>query len=228
MKLFNLTYKDEQFVSCLSPTYLPDKNFSFIEIVYSKNKIDEIKGTYIFENEKKECIFSDLNIEFLLIKLKDFIEREDVDLEKINLKFIENDVKDRILKIFIVLLSSYLIYFEFLDIPFQISVDLLNDKNIKNFLTFSGKNSIEKNWLNQISNLDRWFSSIFENNNEKDEKDEKDEKNKIDVEKEKEIEKATEKGIQKINDEVSLILKEAKEFKKRLLKDMQDIIKNKK
>jgi len=45
MKLFNLTYKDKQFISCLSPTYLPDK-------------INKIKG---FLKMKRRMYFYKLN-----------------------------------------------------------------------------------------------------------------------------------------------------------------------
>ncbi len=211
--MYNLTIEGKSYVSCFPPEHLPEENFSFVEIEFSEKL--EIKGKYNFNGKTKESILSNIDIEFLLTKLNFFLQRKDIDLTKIRLNFVENEVKDEVNKIFIILLSSYLIYFDFLELPFYISLDLLKNKMLRYFTNFSPRNIIEESWLEQVSNLHRWFSLIFEddiNNNNK----------QIDI---KQIEKEVNKGIIKINKEVDILVKEVKQFKKRMLSDMKKLIK---
>jgi hypothetical protein len=206
MKLFNLTFEGKQYVSSSEPNFLPDKNFSFIEITYSKDKINEILGIYNFEGEEKECILSDLEIGFFLAKLDFFEERRDVNLDKINLNFIENKVESKVFKIFIISLASYLIYFDFLNFPFEMSLDLLDNKKLRYFTSFSPNNYIEESWLKQVSTFHRNFSLILKKDTEKEDIQNK-------------VENEVKKGIEKINKEVDILIKEVKEFKKRMISD---------
>ena len=201
--LYNLTIEDDNYVSCKSPNTLPEENYCFVEInldINSKN-IKSVKATYNFEIEK-ECILSDLDISEYMNKLDDFLKREDIDKDKIQLNFIENieDEDIRIKKIFVILLSSYLIYFNFLEFPFTISLELLNNDMFKYFTNFNPTNSLEKSFIKQVSLLHRYFSNIFENeNNDKD----------------------LEETIKELIDsEIKEIAKDIKEFKKRLLADV--------
>ena len=98
MKLFNLTYEKQQFVSSVAPTFLPEDNFSFIEIEYENDMITSIKGIYIEKGERKECILSDIDISSYKIPKK--IE---FDLEFIK----DEETKDKIKKIFILSLSKH-------------------------------------------------------------------------------------------------------------------------
>jgi len=213
--LYNLTIEDDNYVSCKAPNTLPEENYCFVEInldINSKN-IKSVKATYNFEIEK-ECILSDLDISEYMNKLDDFLKREDIDKDKIQLNFIENieDEDIRIKKIFVILLSSYLIYFNFLEFPFTISLELLNNDMFKYFTNFNPTNSLEKSFIKQVSLLHRYFSTIFENeNNDKD----------------------LEETIKELIDsEIKEIAKDIKEFKKRLLADVnknkKDVNKNKK
>jgi len=101
------------------------------------------------------------------------LKREDVDKDKIHLNFVESveDEEERILKIFVILISSYLIYFNFMQFPYVISLDLLNNERFQYFTAFSSTNSLEEIFIHQVALCHRFFSEIFKDEN-KDEKDE--------------------------------------------------------
>jgi hypothetical protein len=164
MKLYNLTYEDKYYVSSIEPTTLPLDNYCFVEIDYLNESIKGIKGSYFLNGEIKECVLSDLIITPYIEKLKTFLNREDIDKDKIHLNFVENlsDENERILKIFIILISSYLIYFNFLQFPYIISLDLLNNSKFKHFTSFSYTNNLQKCFVEQVSYLHRYFSDIFD------------------------------------------------------------------
>ena len=179
MKLYNLIYEDKYFVSCITPSKLPDKNFCYVEIVFDekKNNIASVTGILQEDGEdenggqnKKESVLSDLNISPYIIKLKDFLNREDVDKDKIHLNFVENveNEEERILKIFVILVSSYLIYFNFMQFPYVISLDLLNNEKFQYFTAFSSTNQMEEIFINLVALLHRFFSDIFKEKEEKD------------------------------------------------------------
>lgn len=193
MKLFNLTYQDDYYASCIRPTTLPDEDYTFVEIIYSKNIIHSIKGFYKYDIEK-ECILSNLDISIYMEKLEIFLKT--IDKDKIYINFVENinDNDERIRKIFITLLSSYLIYFNFLEFPYEISLEILSNKMFSYFTSFSPMNPLENSFMKQVSTFHRYFSKIFEN----------------DVEDE---------GIKKINNEVDKLVSEIKEYKRKFFKD---------
>ena len=194
MKLFNLTYQDNYYASCLKPTTLPEENYTFIEINYSKSIIHSIKGYYKYDIEK-ECILSNLDISSYMEKIDSFLKT--IDKDKIYINFVENvsDDDERIRKIFIILLSSYLIYFNFLDFPYEISLDLLTNKMFIYFTSFTPINPLEISFKKQVSTFHRYFSKIFENEDQIDE------------------------GIKKINDEVDKLVSEINEYKRKFIKD---------
>jgi hypothetical protein len=169
-KLYNLTHEDKYYVSSIEPTNLPEDNYCFVEIEYvDENKIIAIKGNYKRGEIVKECILSDLMITKYIEKLNIFLKREDIDRDKIHLDFVENisEETERITKIFILLISSYLIYFNFLDFPYTISLELLNNTKFKWFTSFSPTNDIEKSFMEQVSKLHRYFSPIFDDTDDK-------------------------------------------------------------
>lgn len=169
-KLYNLTHGNKYYVSSIEPTNLPEDNYCFVEIEYiDENKIISIKGNYRRGEIVKECILSDLNITKYIQKLEIFLKREDIDRDKIHLDFVENisDDVERITKIFILLTASYLIYFNFLDFPYNVSLDLLFNTKIKWFTSFSPTNDMEKSFMEQVSKLHRYFSPIFDDTDDK-------------------------------------------------------------
>ena len=205
--LYNLTYDGDNYVSSKPPTSLPEQDYSFIEINYSDKHIKSVKGSMNLEIEK-ECILSDLDISEYMNKLDLLLKREDIDKDKIQLNFVENleDEDIRIKKIFLILLSSYLIYFNFLEFPFSISLELLDNRMFKYFTDFAPTNALEKSFVKQVSLLHRYFSTIFED--KKENTDNFQDINKLIKE--------------KIDDEVKELSKDIKEFKKRLLADLKN------
>ena len=169
MKLYNLTYKDDHFVSQLIPNSLPDNFYCYVEIFYDpvKKNINSVKGILAIkekeDEQEQECVISDLDVKNYIEKLETFCKRTDIDLDKIHLPFVENieNNDDRVLKIFIILLSSYLIYFNFLKFPYQISKNLINNDALKRFTEFSYTNTLEKSFISQVSLFHRYFSEIF-------------------------------------------------------------------
>ena len=180
MKLYNLIYEDKYFVSCVAPSKLPDKNFCYIEIEYREGNITSVTGVLQQdENEeesggnRKESVLSDLDVSTYVVRLKEFLKREDVDKDKIHLNFVENveNEEERILKIFIILISSYLIYFNFMQFPYVISLDLLNNERFQYFTAFSSTNQLEEIFISHVSLLHRFFGAVFETTKEKNEED---------------------------------------------------------
>lgn len=192
MRLYNLTYQNEYLASSVKPLFLPENNYILVEIIYSENIIYTIKGSYNFETEK-ECILTDLDISPYIKKLKE-IQNKD----KIYIKFKENisDENERINKIFITLLSSYLVYFNFLDFPYEINLELLTNDMFIYFTSFSPMNPLEESLMKQVSLFHRFFSNVFI----------KDESVVI--------------GLDKINHEVDKLVEELKEYKRKFLKDI--------
>lgn len=192
MRLYNLTYQNEYLASSVKPLFLPENNYILVEIIYSENIIYTIKGSYNFETEK-ECILTDLDISPYIKKLKE-IQNKD----KIYIKFKENisDENERINKIFITLLSSYLVYFNFLDFPYEINLGLLTNDMFIYFTSFSPMNPLEESLMKQVSLFHRFFSNVFI----------KDESVVI--------------GLDKINHEVDKLVEELKEYKRKFLKDI--------
>ena len=183
MKLYNLIYEDKYFVSCIAPSKLPDKNFCYVEIVFDEKRNNIMSVTGILQEEdgedengaqnKKESVLSDLDISPYITKLKEFLKREDVDKDKIHLNFVETieNEEERILKIFVILVSSYLIYFNFMQFPYVISLDLLNNEKFQYFTAFSSTNQMEEIFINLVALLHRFFSDIFKEKQEKNEED---------------------------------------------------------
>jgi len=192
MRLYNLTYQNEYLASSVKPLFLPENNYILVEIIYSENIIYTIKGSYNFETEK-ECILTDLDISPYIKKLKE-IQNKD----KIYIKFKENisDENERINKIFITLLSSYLVYFNFLDFHYEINLGLLTNDMFIYFTSFSPMNPLEESLMKQVSLFHRFFSNVFI----------KDESVVI--------------GLDKINHEVDKLVEELKEYKRKFLKDI--------
>lgn len=169
MKLYSLTYEDENKVSCMMPSGLPEDNYCYVEIEYNGEKriVKGIKGVYVLKGEKKECVLSDLDIGVYVDKLNEMLKREDVDKDKMHLNFVEEmnevgDENERILKVFVLLVSSYLIYFNFLQFPYVVSLDLLDNERLKYFMEIRYMNDLEKSFVEQVSLLHRYFSEIFD------------------------------------------------------------------
>lgn len=211
MELYNLTYNDQQFISTLPPDRLPEDNYSMIEIEYDKTA--KVKGTY----KGEEIILENLDIASYVNKLKDF---------KSDLEFIGDDnanKEDKNVKIFILSLCSYLIYFDFMEN--KSSIDLLDNEAFKHFLSLSPSNDVEKSWQKQISVFYNTFSYIFPSKWKSDifKKDLeiyiKDYVKGYINRKLIQIDKATDDAIERINQEADEISNEMKTFRKKLLKN---------
>jgi len=192
MRLYNLTYENKYLVSCVKPVSLPEENYTLVEVIYSEDVIHKIKGTYKCGVEK-ECILTNLSISKYLEKLK---EIENKDKIFINLRETDLNESERIKQIFIILLSSYLVYFNFLEFPYYIDLHLLTNEKLKYFTSFSAMNNLEDSFLEQVCIFHRFFSQIFR-------------------------EDVVETGIQEINNEVDKLVEEVKEYKRKFLKDIQ-------
>ena len=211
MRLYNLTYQNEYLASSVKPLFLPENNYILVEIIYSENIIYTIKGSYNFETEK-ECILTDLDISPYIKKLKE-IQNKD----KIYINFKENisDENERINKIFITLLSSYLVYFNFLDFPYEINLDLLTNDMFIYFTSFSPMNPLEESLMKQVSLFHRFFSNVFIKE-EILKEDESVDKSIVD----ESVDKSILIGLDKINYEVDKLVQELKEYKRKFLKDI--------
>jgi hypothetical protein len=202
IKLYNLIYEDKYFVSCIAPSKLPEKNFCYIEIIFDEKKgnIESVtgilqegqrqeerkergeggergEGEEEGEEARKESILSDLDVSPYIKKLREFLRREDVDKDKIHLNFVETveNEEERILKVMVILLSSYLIYFNFMQLPYVVSLELLNNEKFQYFTAFSSTNPIEEIFILHVSTLHRFFSDVFK----EEKKDEKEDENLI-------------------------------------------------
>ncbi len=163
MKLYNLTYQDKYYSSGIEPKSLPEDNFCYVDVEYKDGNIRSVQGTYVKDEVRKESVLSDLNVEIYIEKLKEFLKRDDLDKDKIHLNFVENveNEDERILKIFLILISSYLIYFNFLEFPYTVSLSLLSNEKFKYFTSFSPTSKLEVSFIDQVSLLHRYFSDIF-------------------------------------------------------------------
>ncbi len=170
MKLYNLTYQDKYYSSGIEPKSLPEDNFCYVDVEYKDGNIRSVQGTYVRDEVRKESVLSDLNVAVYVGKLKEFLKREDLDKDKIHLNFVENvdNEDERILKIFLILISSYLIYFNFLEFPYTISLSLLSNEKFKYFTSFSPTSKLEVSFVEQVSLLHRYFSDIFSDTGEQD------------------------------------------------------------
>lgn len=217
LKLYNLIYEDKYFVSCIAPSKLPEENFCYIEIIFDEKPSNIVSVTGILQEgtngeeeeedeiNRKESVLSDLDVSIYVKKLKEFLKREDVDKDKIHLNFVENveNEDERILKIFIILLSSYLIYFNFMQFPYVISLDLLNNERFQYFTSFSSVNIIEEIFISHVSLLHKFFGAIFEDKKQETEKENKEKKEN-----------------KENNTNPENLIEEIKEYKRRLFMDI--------
>lgn len=166
--LFNLTYEGKQYVSTISPSRLPTDNYSFVEIVYDDKMVIHVRGTYVFEGKKEEIILSDLDFFSYLKKLKSLKEdtedtknQEDNEIEFMGVEQPEN--KEEL--IFILSVCSYLVYFHFLNLPYDLSLDLLDNNAIKLFISnLDSKNSlniVSEAWNTQVITFGKRYFYLF-------------------------------------------------------------------
>ena len=125
MNLYNLTHSGDQYISELSPSVLPNSEYSLVEINYDDNIIGEVKTSYFNNNYLSEITLQNLDINNILIgegetyidKLNIFIstlsyEDKKSICETVNFIILPNHEEDsidiKIQKIFILGLSSTL------------------------------------------------------------------------------------------------------------------------
>lgn len=176
ISIFNIIHKDEYIFSVTDPNFLPDKDYSLIEIIIplrnnegDEEKIDFnkiiVKGLHYMENsvEKYKESILDLDLSYLETSLQTYLNREDIDKDKIFLNFMEDIKRDDIYYkiIFICLVASYLTFFNFMDLPFYVNTELLCKEMISYFIDIPKLTSEEKSMTIQSSLLYRYFSPIF-------------------------------------------------------------------
>ena len=183
-QLFNLTFQYKQFVSTLPPTFLPDNDFSFVEITYNERTITSVKAIYNFSdaisnNISKECVLSDIDISKYLNNIKP--------LKNINLEFegVKTDIENPTQKMFILSLCSYLVYTYFIEMPYETSLDLLDSEMFHIFTSHKPKNAVEKSWISQSSTFYNNFSYLFSNRDVKKDREEKEKESEESEESEK-------------------------------------------
>lgn len=187
MKLFNLTHNGKQYVSELAPSVLPSSNYSFIDITYSDSEISSIVGTYLTDQKfeiKLENIKLEYNLNIFIEQLSDKEQRSI--LSTVNFITLPNTPKEeyniRIKKIFILGLSSTLIYLYYLSLgrkeilspieftfPFPININLVDNK-VFNYINYIGSLSVVLNnfsigrfWMEQIISFFKNFSKLLPN-----------------------------------------------------------------
>tara|TARA_R110001599_G_scaffold96905_3_gene250214 strand:- start:938 stop:1666 length:729 start_codon:yes stop_codon:yes gene_type:complete len=230
---YNLTHENEYYASCLEPSSLPETNYTFVEITYhlEKEKILSVKGIRNIEGLEKECILSGIDLSIYMEKLNIFLT-QDIDRDKIHLNFVETDTENRIQKIFIILLASYLIYFNFLEFPFNISTDLLSNKMLKYFTEFTPLKTNETSYMEQVSLFHRYFSTLFENTETETNADlnmVNDTKTNIDLNMVNNKIEEMKKDLEAVmNSRIDKIALEIKEYKRKLLADVNNKISSKK
>lgn len=161
--LFNLTYEGKQYVSTIAPSRLPTDNYSFVEIVYDDKMVIHVRGSYVFDGKKEEIILSDLDFFFYLKKLnstEDTKDREDNEIEFMGVEQPEN--KEEL--IFILSVCSYLVYFHFSNLPYDLSLDLLDNNAIKLFTLNDSKNNlniVSEAWNTQVITFGKRYFYLF-------------------------------------------------------------------
>ena len=151
--LYNLTYDSQQYVSTIAPNNLPEDEYSFIEITYDEEFIRSVRAVYSFNDKKDEVILSDLDIFHYFNKIK----KVNVDVEFMGV----SEVEDKEIKFFILSLCSYLSYFSFMNLPYELSLDLLDNKAFSCFIKLDYTNELEKSWVIQVQDFQKSYSYLF-------------------------------------------------------------------
>ena len=242
-RLYNLTYEGKQYVSTIEPIKLPEDNYSFVEISYDEKLIISVKAVYVIDGKKEDIILSDLDF---LHYLKDIDNKTD-DTVFIG---VEEQPKNKNELFFIISVCSYLVYFHFMKFDYELSLDLLDTNAIEYFVSEKFTDVVQEAWKIQVSEFYKRYRYLFPSlykikgliedtktykkkekgklnkNNDHGNKNHKDIIKKYTKKKLAEIdvviEKATELAIQRINKEVEELIKEVKEFKKKMLTDISN------
>ena len=229
-KLFNLTHNGHQYISTLSPSTLPEKDFSFVEISYINDIVTSVSGSFDIDGESDQIVLSDLDLSQYLKKL------EELDLNHLKIHFIgkkedeENEEhKDDINKKFFILsLCSYLIYFYFMKFPEELSLDLLDNSMFSYLTSFSPINELEREWIKQVAIFHRTFSKLFKNISSNSNQSKTSSKVEITEDQKKyianfinyELKYAVKKAVDRINSEADQISEEIREYKKKSMRDV--------
>ncbi len=271
MKLYNLTYEKDYYISRKKIQTFPETNFCLVECEYNLSKsstksstskissdnnkdksailnIYKISGflkisktvesntesnpdtesTNNTDNEIRECILGPLDLTFLYSNFLKFMSDTNVNKEKIDLQIIDDDSATnydidnensdrRLLDIFIVLTSSYLVYMNFSDLPYNVSINVLTSDYIKEYILTLTDNSLEQNFQHQVNVLYKYFNRIFNSIS-------KNSINNLNYNEtlKKEISDYLEEKFSEWNDTQDKIIDEIREYKRKLLLDLNN------
>lgn len=214
-KVHNLTCEGEYFVSSMEMKTLPEEDFCLVEIEYDGWKIFKIAGLLKKGEEKRECVLENIDLSSFQEKYEHFFHSSMADTSKIYLNFVEDvdNNYETTIKIFVILVSCYLVYVQFLDFPYTISMELLEMKYIKEFLETVPLNSLEDSFLEQISLLQRYFFNVITNKKQGD-MSEFEERCLEEENKRKEVMR-----------EMEALIEEIKEYKRKMISDIDKRLK---
>lgn len=173
--LYNLTFNDQYYVSTVHPDRLPKEDFSFVEIEYNNEIVTSIKGIYCYDDEQDSIILNDIEIMNYLKKIR----KEECEIEFQG----GDDVEDKNLKLFVILICSYLCYIHFMKWEVELSLDLLDREAMKQYLEVPTSNEIDNCWKQQVKYLNEKFSYVIASSKINEEKEDIIEKEEISEEK---------------------------------------------
>src|SRR5665647_961908 len=165
-KLYNLTYEGKQYISTIAPTNYPPDNYSFVEITYDNSIVISVKSNYILNGKKEDIILSDLDFFKYLKEIKHIKPLKEAErtkeAEDTEFMGLEKQPENKTELIFILSVCSYLVYFHFMNLPCELSLDLLDNNAIKFFLSSAKmSNPLFEAWNLQVDTFAKSFSYLF-------------------------------------------------------------------
>jgi len=214
-KVHTLTCEGEYFVSSMEVKSVPEEDFCLVEIEYDAWKIFKIAGLLKKGEEKRECVLENIDLSSFQEKYEQFFHSSMADTSKIYLNFVEDvdNNYETTIKIFVILVSCYLVYVQFLDFPYTISMELLEMRYIKEFLETVPLNSLEDSFLEQISLLQRYFFNVITNKKQ----------GEMSEFEERCLEE--EKKRKEVMGEMEALIEEIKEYKRKMISDIDKRLK---
>lgn len=221
-----LSYGEEHYVSTRRPDTLPPDRYSLIEIEYDSSLVTAVRAEYYFGDVKETLLLADLPI-------VDYLKRIQDTTCEVTFQGVDQP-EDRAYRLCLLYMCSYLCYYNFVTSK-QPSLDLLDCGKIQTFLELPVKSELETGWKKQVDYLLKQYGYLFETVADVPEHSEylcdpvEDNIHKIvnkylenNLEKtiEKVFKKHLDKSLKQIDEEASAIGKQMRDFKKKLLSEL--------